>query len=237
MDTEAEARKQGWVPQDEWRGDPEKWTDAETFVERGEKIAGIATKRAKELEQQLGELSQKVEQLQSANAEFGEFHRESIAKARAERDAALERLRKEQAEAISEGDGERFLRVQEKIDQQSRQQPAQEAWAKQWAQENQWYGTDKVLTAAADVIAQDMRATTSLQGKAFLDEMKKRLAEEMPHKFSNPNRGQSVTAGKSESVEEDASPKKRTFDALPADAKAQCDKWVKSGLFKIVPNT
>ena len=35
MEIEQEAITLGWVPQDQFKGDPAKWTDAETFVARG----------------------------------------------------------------------------------------------------------------------------------------------------------------------------------------------------------
>ena len=51
--TEQEARNLGWVPQEEFRGDPGKWVDAETFVERGHTIMPILKSNNKKLEEQL----------------------------------------------------------------------------------------------------------------------------------------------------------------------------------------
>ena len=38
---ELEAREQGWKPQDEYEGDPNKWRPAKEFVERGELFGKI----------------------------------------------------------------------------------------------------------------------------------------------------------------------------------------------------
>jgi len=38
---ESEAREQGWKPQDEYEGDPNKWRPAKEFVERGELFGKI----------------------------------------------------------------------------------------------------------------------------------------------------------------------------------------------------
>ena len=37
-DIEAEARKHGWRPKEEFKGDPARWTDAETFVKRADEV-------------------------------------------------------------------------------------------------------------------------------------------------------------------------------------------------------
>ena len=39
------ARGQGWVPQEEWDGDPTQWRDAQVFLERGEYFKTMGTKK------------------------------------------------------------------------------------------------------------------------------------------------------------------------------------------------
>ena len=58
-----EARKQGWVPEDEWKGDPDKWRPAEEFVERGKNIIPILNDRLAKTEQMIETLvkTQKAE--------------------------------------------------------------------------------------------------------------------------------------------------------------------------------
>jgi len=228
---EEAARKQGWVPQDEWKGDSEKWTDAETFVERGEKIAGIATKRAKDLESEVEELKATVGKLQTSNAEFGEFHRQSIAKAEDERDAAINQLQQRRAEAITNGEGEEAVRLEREIADAQKAPSKQQEWAKTWAGNNAWYGNDPVLRAVADAKAEQLRQSGSTLGEGqFLEEVTRLTKEEMPHKFTNPNRSTAVTAGESEGDE--ITTPNGSFDSLPADVKAQCDQWIAEGLIK-----
>ena len=58
---EQEARTLGWVPAEEFKGDPNRWVDAETFVERGHTVMPILRKNNERLEtlvkQQAEELS------------------------------------------------------------------------------------------------------------------------------------------------------------------------------------
>ena len=46
---EQEARTLGWVPAEEFKGDPNRWVDAETFVERGHTVMPILRKNNERL--------------------------------------------------------------------------------------------------------------------------------------------------------------------------------------------
>ena len=74
-DYEHDAQQEGWRPKEEWQGNPEQWVDAKTFVERGEKIAGILKKKVDSLEQRLSAA-------EVANRKFGEYHKKTIQKER-----------------------------------------------------------------------------------------------------------------------------------------------------------
>ncbi|GAF67584.1 unnamed protein product, partial [marine sediment metagenome] len=66
-DYEAEASEQGWNK--DFDG-PNK-TDAKTFVERGEQIAGILKSKNTKLEDRLHRLEQ-------SNKQFGEYHKKTL---------------------------------------------------------------------------------------------------------------------------------------------------------------
>jgi hypothetical protein len=232
MDSEEAARKQGWTPQDEFRGDPEKWVDAETFVERGEKIAGIATSRNKKLEEVVDTLNAKVAKLEATNHEFGEFHRQSLDKAQRDHETEIQELRNKQAEAVENGDGQAFLKIGDDIKAAERAPAKQQEWAKDWASQNEWYARDAVMRSVADTIAESLRIQQpNLEGHAFLDKVSELTKVEMPHKFENPNRNTSVTAGTSKS-DETAAPSERSFEALPDEVKLQCDSFIAEGIIK-----
>ena len=50
---EEKALEMGWVPQDKWTGDPDKWTDARSYVERGEQILPILRANNRRLQDDL----------------------------------------------------------------------------------------------------------------------------------------------------------------------------------------
>lgn len=64
---EAEARRGGWRPKEEWRGDPNIWVDASTFVKRGREMAPHLARQAGELRR---ENTQMREQLNATQQEL-----------------------------------------------------------------------------------------------------------------------------------------------------------------------
>jgi len=51
---ETKAKAMGWSPKDEFRGDPDRWVDAETYVRRGEEFIPFLRANNKKLEEELG---------------------------------------------------------------------------------------------------------------------------------------------------------------------------------------
>lgn len=220
-DYEAQARLEGWRPESEWVGDnkPDEFIDAKTFVEKGENIAGMLKKKVSNLEQT-------VENLQSTNVEFRQYHERTIEKERAARDAEIAQLKRDREEAISEGDGQRFTQTEEKISQlQSQESPPEnklDPSAERWLARSDWYKTDEDLAAYADGVSDRIRAQ-GYTGDAFYSELDRRVEAFAPEKFSTQKPTSSVEGGKSSQVSSGG----RTFDDLPADAKAQCDRFVR----------
>lgn len=114
-DFDAEARQQGWVPEDEFKGDkkPKKFLSAEEFVERGEWANSIKDKVEAKFEDRLKKMervnSKTIEQLQRQ-------HEQDLANLTAQR-----------REAIKEGDVERVEKLDEKIDGLKDAAPEKEA--------------------------------------------------------------------------------------------------------------
>jgi len=230
-----EASREGWVPQEQWKGDPKKWTDAETFVQNGERIAGIAVKKARNLEATVEELNARLAEVELAKQDFVAFTQKSLERERREKEILLERLEAQQAEAVGTGDTEAFKAATRQIKeiQSAKPPPAQTEWAKEWAKENDWYTKDAVSRAVANDIAEQLRNQGYKdEGRNFLDEVTRRTQEMIPERFENPVRRTSITSGAGKASDETASPKARSYEALPDAAKAVCDRLVAQGLLK-----
>lgn len=222
---EQEARQEGWRPQEEWKGDPEKWVDAATFVERGEKISGILKKKVETLEQRL-------ERAEKANQKFGEYHKKTIEKERKNAEQQIQSLEKQLEQAVSEGDGQAFTRINNEINNIKTNIPQNDDdgftdLAQGWLSDNQWYNNNQKLAIFADGVADRLRAQ-GFSGKAYFDELTRIVKDSFPEEFENPNRKREANVDSGEPAG-DPPAKKHSYKNLPADAKAACDEFVAQG--------
>ena len=84
---------------------------------------------------------------------------------------------------------------------QRRQQPKPDARAEDWEEDNKWFGSDKVMTAAAYAIDGEIRddgIDPVQQPDKYYEEVNRRIRKEFPHKFdSAPSNAAQVVAGQS----------------------------------------
>lgn len=179
-----EAINQGWVPKDEFQGEEDEFIDAAEFVRRGELFRKIESqsKELKDVKKALAGLAQH-------NAKIREV----------EYKRALESLKTQKKEALSEGDADRVVELDEHIDlvkDQQKQlvaQQAQEVIPQEvhpelagWIAKNPWYESNPEMRKFADrlgtVLAGDMSPSDVLK------EVEKEVKARFKDKFRNPNR-------------------------------------------------
>ena len=229
-DYEAEAKKDGWNP--DYDGKNAK--TAQEFVEAGESIRGIAVAKARKLEEQLETMQSRMDDIEATKQEFAAFNQRALAKERAEKAELVAKLEQRQIEAINEGDGDGYLRAKREMETAQaapEPRPGEEPWAKAWAADNPWYAQDAVRRGVANAMAEELRKEGfSDTGRSFMDEVTKRTMKAIPEKFENPNRKNGITSGEGTKTDETAPAGERSFEALPADAKAACERFVAEGL-------
>ena len=71
-----------------------------------------------------------------------------------------------------------------------------------------------------------------LTGRAFLDKLDERIAQYFPEKTSLGKKQRGSAVDSTGNVRAGGGSGKKTYDNLPSEAKAACDKFVKQGLFK-----
>jgi hypothetical protein len=220
---EIEARNQGWMPQDEWQGDPDKWRPAKEYVDRGELLRRIEgqSKSLKETQQalkQLADMHKKVREVEYTRA--------------------LTDLKTQKKAAMVEGDLMRVAEVEESIDYLKEQQQivAQEPVIPDitqspqalvaWEGSNRWYKTDRAMTSFANDLAAELR------GKGYglemaLQEIDKQVRVEFPHKFRNTNKP-------TVSAVEGASKPRKSSDTieLSEEQRRVARKFIQMGAFK-----
>jgi hypothetical protein len=221
-DWESEAKEQGWNPD----YDGENKVDAKTFVEKGEKIAGILKSKVDKLEQRLTAAEQ-------ANRDFGEYTRKVREREQGESKQRIADLEAKLAQAITAGDGAEFTRLNGEINKEKENiQPANtnkghDQLVEEFLKDNPWYQSDNDLQIYADGLSERI-AHEGYRGKAYFKELTERVKARYPEKFGNPKKSgaNSVETG---GQLDTGSKKAHTYENLPKEDKAVCDRFVSQG--------
>jgi hypothetical protein len=145
------ARGQGWVPQEEWDGDPTQWRDAQVFLERGEYFKTMGTQR-----KQIDKLNAMVEKMANIQASTREDERQKV----------LKELSDRKVSAMEDGEFERVATIDNEMDKirnepamtvpsvegQTEQKYTQDKIA-EYIDNNSWYRTNSDMRQYADSIA------------------------------------------------------------------------------------
>lgn len=239
---EQEARSMGWLPEEEFKGNKDKWVSAEEYVERGKHIMPILLANNKRLTGQLSETTGKLSKVEQALAntnaaldKIEKHHAEAVKRAV---ETAKAELKQQIKDARADGDIDAEEEARERLSElnksteSSQQVPEKKVVTKQddgltddfkaWHKENAWFGdqddpANKKKTKEVTRLAEDIREEGStLQGKAFMDHV---LAEY--EKKNAPDTRSSKVEGHSGRGAPNGEGGK-SFADLPADAKQAC---------------
>jgi len=238
-EVQAAAEKMGWIPPSRFKGQPEKFVDADLYIERGETVLPIVREQNKrlhgELENLRAESAKTAAALKAAQNAIDQIEeRHSV-----ETQKAVERARqqvKAQLSAASEaGDHEGVAELTDQLvklnvaEPEKKSAPAPIVPAPQftpdpalvaWNQENPWFGTNKRKTALALGIAEELRdAGETSTGRAFFE----KVAAEVEKEAGTPEPRGDKVEGSRGSEGESRARGSRTYASLPADAKQTCD--------------
>jgi hypothetical protein len=183
---EQRALDQGWVPQDEWQGDPDDWRPAKEYVDRGELLKSIS-----ELKRELRLQKEGVQEFRKHHEQVKELaYKQALADLRAQKKVALEN-----------GDHDAVVEIDEAIAETREKQKAQAVEPKaapqsdgphpdfvRWEQRNGWYRNDRAMKAVADEVARDLVSRGEQDLAKVLVEVDKEVRRAFPAKFENPRR-------------------------------------------------
>lgn len=234
-ESEVEASTFGWVPKEQFHGNPDEWKDADTFLKRGKEINGFLRN---DLEKIKRAHAAEVAELRQTMTEFQKYHDETEARAYIR---AFNDLKKAKIEAIEQGDGARVIDLEDQITslkELQKDKPAAQPKndvkftpqeLNEWRTNNNWYGKDQELSELTDDFAElTAKKNPELKGIDFLNAVTKKVKAVRPDAFENPNRNNATVSGSGGARPSDK--KGKTYSDLPAEAKAACDKFVKQGM-------
>jgi hypothetical protein len=248
---EADARRQGWRPQEEYAGNPKHWVDAETFLERGKEIRTFTKKENEQLRRELAEAKRVAEEQGKTIEEIREYHAGMEKRAI---ESAITRLRAEKKQALAEGNLALASELDEDIDELREapsavpvKKPAEKKddtttavemppEVKKWHADNAaWYNTEEEnedLVAYADGMAKKIGTIPNLSIDDRLEMLTERVKKAFPDRFT-PRKRVAVTSGSGEGGGRDGSRKSsKSVAALPADARAAGERFVRQKLYK-----
>lgn len=237
-DYEAEARERGWRPKEEFPGDESKWVDAEKFIERTDTVMPLLKAENKRLKRTLDEMKRQQRQ-------FSKFASKAEERIRAELQSQMEA-------AVEAGDVPEFQRLQKEADELKPGESGQPKHSKEEAleafdnfrDENPWYDRGNLAGASeieknartfADRITEkrlrDLKAGEEPPPDEFFAEIAAEVKAKYPQLGANGGRAprQKPVSDVSPSGQGRPQRNSRTYDNLPAEAKAKCDKWISNG--------
>lgn len=252
---QTEAEKQGWIPPTRFRGDPERFIDADAYLRRGEEVLPIVKAQLKDTRAELETLRTTAAETKEALAEAQEAlkmiearHTVETQKKVDEAKAAVKDALKKASEA---GDHEAVAELteqmvelrdagkadaEEKVEKKEAPKPpvlSPEFLA--WKADNPWFEKDRKRTAFALGAGEDLRANgDTSQGRAFYDKITAEVEAFFDRREPLEDKVEGSRGGANGAS---ARGGKKSFDSMPAEAKAACTsdtkKFVGEGkLFK-----
>jgi len=239
---EDQARALGWKPEEEYTGKPEKWTDAEKFLEVHGKNNGALRKA---LEKQAAELLELKKQMGGLDAAHKKIFDIQIKKAKEEFDQQIAFLKAQRKEAVRSGEYDAVDELDEQIEKaklrgpdipeiETPKQPQQQDWREnpilvKWAEKNTWFEKDEDMSLYAGTLGVQIRKDNpSISFQEVLDRVEERVKKAFPHKFKSGEDRASRVEGSSTSSQNKG--EVGTYASLNKAEKEACDEAVEAGM-------
>jgi hypothetical protein len=232
-DTEDRARMMGWVPKEEFRGDESRWSDAETFVKRGEERLPVMKENLHRLEAKYKALEEKLQLSQEYQKTMGERQYQR----------ALKELTEKQERAVEDSDLDAYKAIEKEKKElnevYSPKQPTasqEDPVVTQWKAKNTWYTQNQQMAQVAYSVEQAILAEESLTAMddpfyqpmtlgERLEEVSKRVREKVSSRQA-VRRLPAVEGTRQQATKKAA----KTWNDIPSADRDSAEKWVKSGV-------
>jgi hypothetical protein len=185
-DVEREARSAGWVPQEEWKGAPERWRDAATYVDARNHILPVVQKENKSLRDKNAALEARLARLEQVEQERA-AQREQL---------SVETLRVERQQAIENGDYARVNEIDGKLMETAAKEAVNKVAPKQqevdprvteiwegFVADNDWVKQPKAQKILYEQLYIMKQTGSPEMGREALDEAKDRVRRMYPEFF------------------------------------------------------
>jgi len=233
---EAVARARGWVPKDQYRGKPEDWQDANSFLDRNSSLKKDVETLQERLARQEEEYQERLRRIERTSERIIQNDRERlITELETAKRQAAELGDMEAYDKAREQESEYYRRIAQEAreaeqEHTSRQrQPANqpEIWeeTQAWIRQNSWFNESPSMRQIAlgfyEEALEGMPGRKDEQRRlAFVE---KQMARVYPQKFGERS---------SSAVEGGRRPMMASAPKLSADEEAACKRFIAKGLIK-----
>lgn len=237
------ARRMGWVPKEEFRGDPARWMPARQFLAWSERSMPIMRERYDALdrkfanqERQLGEVQAKLAEATAVMGEFRDFAQRAEARAH---DRAKREIEARMEAAVATNDHGAYRAAKSEFDSLAapvapvrapappppvqpavpQVDPATAAEMAAWVRKNPWFNTDPELyQVAVDLYGTLERTKPQLTTSEKLAEVKRAVMALHPDRFNNPRRTEPSAVATPQPAGAAPGKKKKSVKDLPKEA-------------------
>jgi hypothetical protein len=212
------AREMGWAPRDEWRGDPDQWKDAKTFLKTTVDINRNLSKDVRELRQTQAQLARTAATITER----------AVAEER-------ERLTAQFREAVEAGDAEAAWKAGQQLNrvEQPNADPADEV--ADFKARNIWFGKDDEATAYAVAHCQVLAnkgVSRAEQVRSAEEAVKKRFPELFQSDQPQRQQPKQQPAVNQPARASRPAPREKGVADLPPDARKAGEDFVRRGRIK-----
>lgn len=230
---EAQAKADGWVPKDEFDADPKnrgkEWMPADEFNRRKpliEKISG-QSKELKKVRLAMEQMQKRLEEIEKGKT----------SPAAADDKVDIAELQEQRKAAIAAGDDDLLDEIDAKLADAKAVKPAKPekpaentipAETQAWLERNPWFLRNEDMHNRAKAIeAEVIEEASGLSNEEVLAEVEAKIRKEFPHKFSRARREATGAGGGKRPA---SASETKGYSDLPAEARAECDQFVKKGI-------
>ena len=226
-EAEARARRDGWKPKEDWKGDTSGWTDFEEFNRRNDIKASTAAELREELKRERADYTAWLERIERAN-------QAALAKER-------ERVKAEMRTAVEMGDVEAYDRLSKQSEDLAKQEapdpaPQSDTRAKveEFRKSNDWAKNEFLWNAAASVAGPIIQRRLDA-GEKLTVEQQMEIASEAaktfaPHLFATPTPKPQVSAVDGGGLRQPGRARAKGWDDIPSEDRKQAQTFIKDGL-------
>lgn len=239
------ATRRGWVPRDQYKGEPGKWVDAKTFLDRGDRFAS-------NLQRENAELRKTISSFQGTQKAFKTYMEGVVEQKQTQLNGVIEQLRLQRSAAIREGDDSEALALEDRIDllreekkkvakipsDEEGQTPADDKAftsvpvpppndpvIEEWIEDgNAWFRDDPTLMKYSVALGQRLIADgETVKGRRFLDKISGLMRQEFPRKFRKFDEAAGVAPINTPRSPIDPTPTRNTGNPAATSGKSERD--------------